>query len=65
MKQILDQNPQVVAYAAEAINRAGLDVTTESIRGGTDGSRLVLWDCLVLIFLQACSAFIQSWSGLV
>jgi tripeptide aminopeptidase len=40
MKKILDENPQVVAYAAEAINRAGLDVKTESIRGGTDGSRL-------------------------
>src|SRR5664279_1886518 len=40
MKQELDENPQVAAYAAEAINRAGLDVTTESIRGGTDGSRL-------------------------
>lgn len=40
MKQVLDENPQVVAYAAEAINRAGLDVNTESIRGGTDGSRL-------------------------
>jgi tripeptide aminopeptidase len=40
MKQILDKTPQVVAYAAEAISRAGLDVSTESIRGGTDGSRL-------------------------
>jgi tripeptide aminopeptidase len=40
MKRILNKNPQVTAYAAEAINRAGLDVTTESIRGGTDGSRL-------------------------
>jgi tripeptide aminopeptidase len=40
MKKILDKNPQVVAYAAEAINSAGLEVTTESIRGGTDGSRL-------------------------
>ena len=40
MKQVLDENPQVVAYAAEAITRAGLDVQTESIRGGTDGSRL-------------------------
>src|SRR5665213_225936 len=40
MKQILNENPNVVAYAAEAITRAGLDVTTESIRGGTDGSRL-------------------------
>ena len=40
MKKILDQFPQVAQYAAEAITRAGLDVTTESIRGGTDGSRL-------------------------
>ncbi len=40
MKQVLDENPQVASYAAEAITRAGLDVKTESIRGGTDGSRL-------------------------
>jgi tripeptide aminopeptidase len=40
MKEVLDENPQVAAYAAEAINRAGLDVKTESIRGGTDGSKL-------------------------
>ena len=40
MKQVLNENPQVAAYAAEAINRAGLDVKTESIRGGTDGSKL-------------------------
>jgi len=40
MKEVLDQHPKVAAYAAEAINRSGLDVNTESIRGGTDGSRL-------------------------
>lgn len=40
MKKILNEHPQVIAYAAEAINRAGLEVITESIRGGTDGSRL-------------------------
>jgi tripeptide aminopeptidase len=40
MIEILDEHPQVAAYAAEAINRSGLDVKTESIRGGTDGSRL-------------------------
>lgn len=40
MKQILDKHPEVVAYASEAITRAGLPVKTESIRGGTDGSRL-------------------------
>ena len=40
MKEVLDKHPEVVAYAAEAITRAGLAVKTESIRGGTDGSRL-------------------------
>lgn len=39
MKKVLDQHPQVVAYAEEAIQRAGLTVKKESIRGGTDGSR--------------------------
>ena len=40
MKGVLDKHPEVVAYAAEAISRTGLKVKTESIRGGTDGSRL-------------------------
>lgn len=40
MKEVLDQYPQIVQYAKEAINRAGLEVVMESIRGGTDGSRL-------------------------
>lgn len=40
MKEVLDQHPQVVQYAREAIERSGLTVRTESIRGGTDGSRL-------------------------
>ncbi len=40
MKEVLDQYSQVVQYAKEAINRSGLDVVMESIRGGTDGSRL-------------------------
>jgi tripeptide aminopeptidase len=40
MKAVLDQYPQVAAYAEEAIVRAGLTVRKESIRGGTDGSRL-------------------------
>jgi tripeptide aminopeptidase len=40
MKEILDQHPQVASYAEEAIKRAGLKVKKESIRGGTDGSRL-------------------------
>jgi len=40
MKEILDLHPQVVDYAKEAIERAGLNLKMESIRGGTDGSRL-------------------------
>ncbi len=40
MKEILDINPHVVEYAREAIARAGLELKMESIRGGTDGSRL-------------------------
>ena len=40
MKEVLDLHPEVVANAKLAIERAGLKVTTESIRGGTDGSRL-------------------------
>ena len=40
MKEVLDQHPQVVEYAKEAIQRAGLKLKMESIRGGTDGSRL-------------------------
>jgi tripeptide aminopeptidase len=40
MKEVLDQFPQAVDYAKEAIQRAGLELKMESIRGGTDGSRL-------------------------
>lgn len=40
MKEILDANPKVVDYAKAAIGLAGLPLKTESIRGGTDGSRL-------------------------
>ena len=40
MKEILLMNPQVVDHAKEAISRAGLKLKMESIRGGTDGSRL-------------------------
>jgi len=40
MKKVLDEHPQVVEYALEAISRAGLTPIRNSIRGGTDGSRL-------------------------
>ncbi|HRO70629.1 MAG TPA: peptidase T [Chitinophagaceae bacterium] len=40
MKEILDVHTHVVDYAKEAIERAGLELKMESIRGGTDGSRL-------------------------
>jgi tripeptide aminopeptidase len=40
MKDVLVQHPQVSAYAKKAIERTGLTVIHNSIRGGTDGSRL-------------------------
>jgi tripeptide aminopeptidase len=40
MKEVLDKHPQVVQCAKEAIERSGLSLKMESIRGGTDGSRL-------------------------
>jgi len=40
MKEVLDKHPDVVENASDAIVRAGLEVNTEPIRGGTDGSRL-------------------------
>ena len=40
MKNVLDQHPQIVEYAMEAISRTGLTAKLCSIRGGTDGSRL-------------------------
>ncbi len=40
MKEVLDIHPHVVEYAKEAIARAGGKLKMESIRGGTDGSRL-------------------------
>lgn len=40
MREMLDQYPQVMAYAEEAYQRAGLTPERISIRGGTDGSRL-------------------------
>lgn len=40
MKNILQQHPEIVDNAMEAINRTGLTAKLCSIRGGTDGSRL-------------------------
>ncbi len=40
MKEILDQHPAIAEHAREAIRRAGLEPRSQSIRGGTDGSRL-------------------------
>ncbi len=39
-RQVLDQHPQVIAYAMEAMKRAGVNPQLSIIRGGTDGSRL-------------------------
>ncbi|MGB9663474.1 MAG: peptidase T [Ignavibacteria bacterium] len=40
MRYVLDQYPQVVKYALEAVERAGIKPKLNIIRGGTDGSRL-------------------------
>ena len=40
MKRILDQHPEIVEHAIEAVRRAGMTPRRGSIRGGTDGSRL-------------------------
>ncbi|WP_442589740.1 peptidase T [Pedobacter sp. AW31-3R] len=40
MKKVLDQFPQVLEYGVLAIERAGVEPKRQSIRGGTDGSRL-------------------------
>ncbi|AFN74007.1 peptidase T [Melioribacter roseus P3M-2] len=40
MKYVLDQHPQVEAYAIEALNRLGIKPIKSAIRGGTDGARL-------------------------
>lgn len=40
MKSVLDQHPNVVKFAEEAIEKAGITLKKRAIRGGTDGSRL-------------------------
>ncbi|WP_316830511.1 peptidase T [Pedobacter aquatilis] len=40
MKQVLDNYPEIVEIGIEAIERAGVKAKKQSIRGGTDGSRL-------------------------
>jgi tripeptide aminopeptidase len=40
MREVLEQHPEVIDCARQAIERAGLPVRLKPIRGGTDGSRL-------------------------
>ena len=40
MREVLEQHPQVVDYARQAIRLAGMEPIERPIRGGTDGSRL-------------------------
>lgn len=40
MKEVLDVHPEVSENAVEAVRRAGVNPKLQSIRGGTDGSRL-------------------------
>jgi len=40
MKNVLDEHPHLIENAVLAIEKAGMDPKLQSIRGGTDGSRL-------------------------
>lgn len=40
MKTVIDQHPQIIKYAEEAMKRANLTPHMQAIRGGTDGARL-------------------------
>jgi tripeptide aminopeptidase len=40
MKEILENHPQVVEKAMEAVRMAGIEAIPNAIRGGTDGARL-------------------------
>lgn len=40
MKEVLDQHPHVMELAVKAMRSVGIDAKPDSIRGGTDGSRL-------------------------
>ncbi len=40
LKKVLTNYPKIIKYGIEAIKRAGLTPKKQSIRGGTDGSRL-------------------------
>jgi tripeptide aminopeptidase len=40
MREVIDQHPQVVEKAEEAVRRAGAEPVQAIIRGGTDGARL-------------------------
>jgi len=40
MREMLDKHPEIEANAAKAMERVGIEVQTQLVRGGTDGSRL-------------------------
>lgn len=40
MKEVLDEHPQVMSLALQAMKNVGITPKPDSIRGGTDGSRL-------------------------
>jgi tripeptide aminopeptidase len=40
MREVLDQHPEVVAHADNAMRACGIEPLSLPVRGGTDGSRL-------------------------
>lgn len=65
MKEVLEQHPAIVAYAEEAYKRCGFTIKKESIRGGTDGSKLSYMGlpCLNLFTGMQAIHSKQEWIG--
>jgi len=64
MKQVIDQYPELVDNAMEAIRRSGLTPVKTSIRGGTDGSRLSFMGIAPApTSLPANTRSIRGWNG--
>lgn len=65
MKEVLEQHPAIVSYAEEAYKRCGFTIKKESIRGGTDGSKLSYMGlpCLNLFTGMQAIHSKQEWIG--
>lgn len=60
MGDILKDRMEIVYYAKKAMENLGINVIVQPIRGGTDGSKLSLWDFLLQTYLQVVIIFMVS-----